>query len=786
MNTRLTTNPLPWLAALGALLLAGPASAQLACDDPDDMITPPLPTDECIKPEDADTPNRWLGLANGTVCPLANPELWETSLLFEPDGGGNIPPGLKQFCLYTWRPSGTAPGAPNAPTCPAPPGNACLEQLDPDSFSMAYQGGSSQTIEGLVWQSLRDHFVEQTGATGPLPGTDDLIRLAVIDTEPTGPGEWSNGQGTSPHGFTLLNMAREMVCPDLATAACGIDIQSRLGLPLRFCSNEPGSTCPCNGNPDRICEDQANGGYVGTIGQLAVAIRDEVREWTMSSSPRLVINLSVGWDPLFGGVPGGPVAVQAVYSAIQDARCRGALVIAAAGNRVSGPGVDSGPLLPGGWEEISAPGPTTCASLLENANPPDGNDFPPNSSVYFPLVYSAASVRNNNDPVAQRPGGEPPLVAFGAHAVATVTPIIDPSPTATFTGSSVASVVVSSAAAAAWLQRPMAAGYEIMSALYDGAYGTGRTADYCEGGAPCSATVRRATVCTAVLEACNTLPGGACPIGSCEAPDPVLPSIAVDAIDNDYTLTGVQDVDITALAKVQEVAECRPGYTLHWTPGTPIPDNPCPQRQFYAIQATPWTDGQPSDQPCETCTTRFRSPGTLYLEVKDEFTGTLTDITLLCGDNAYRLEQTLSPSEKLKMSEIPEVCEFEELAVSYRVAGGGSPASVVSPVLNVLDRDDDGIQDGDDNCIQVPNIDQRDTNGDGIGNVCDADLTGPECTVNFADLAAFKQAFLTQPGDADWTEDADFDGDGFINFGDLVLVKQTFLSAPGPSALGCN
>src|SRR5690606_6829295 len=40
------------------------------------------------------------------------------------------------------------------------------------------------------------------------------------------------------------------------------------------------------------------------------------------------------------------------------------------------------------------------------------------------------------------------------------------------------------------------------------------------------------------------------------------------------------------------------------------------------------------------------------------------------------------------------------------------------------DRDGDGVPDALDNCIRIPNPDQRDTNGDGFGNVCDADVDG--------------------------------------------------------------
>ena len=38
------------------------------------------------------------------------------------------------------------------------------------------------------------------------------------------------------------------------------------------------------------------------------------------------------------------------------------------------------------------------------------------------------------------------------------------------------------------------------------------------------------------------------------------------------------------------------------------------------------------------------------------------------------------------------------------------------------DMDGDGILDSQDNCVETPNADQKDTDGDGIGDVCDDDL----------------------------------------------------------------
>ena len=75
--------------------------------------------------------------------------------------------------------------------------------------------------------------------------------------------------------------------------------------------------------------------------------------------------------------------------------------------------------------------------------------------------------------------------------------------------------------------------------------------------------------------------------------------------------------------------------------------------------------------------------------------------------------------------------------IEVGIAGYSRAAGLVK---GGLDTDSDGVLDSSDNCVLVPNADQRDTNNDGFGNVCDADLDN-DGVINFSDLGILKTAF---------------------------------------------
>ncbi len=608
------------------------------------------PVDPPRTPDALRTNWRYVGRkadANSPGCPPAAPGTgWSALPLFADSDNRE----LARYCVYEHH------GAR-----PSPPVVDGLTRLDPDAMAVMPFG----TLADAVWPAVSAHFLSQAGDV-ELPATGgERVRLAVIDTAATRESGGEDYPGTSAHGFTLLNLARRLTCAGSLENACVAQVSSRLALAWECFDRE---------QYEAACRNGVDGGLYGLISETAQAIYAEVRQWRDVGPRRLVLNLSIGWDPALGGrenlVADMPAPVAAVHAALEDATCRGAVAIAAAGNREGGPTPENGPILPAGWETRAAPSFNACVALGVTPAP---SHFQGSANAYRPLVYGASGVRASDDRLWNaRTASSPPLAAFADHAQVTTLAGL---PTPVLTGSSAAALVVSAATAAAGYYRPDLKPYELAQEVYRGARSLGRAPDYCLDGMPCPRpllTVGRVTMCGTLAYACRA-GGPFCPVTlpGCTAPAP-LSFAAVDFTAFHASATPLDLVPLTA--PYPQSAECRFEQLLH-AAGT-VPRDPCPHWQYYSRSPSRASEPQPGPYPCPNCS---RRDNLVYIEIDENYDGTLTDATLKCGDETWNVggSSTWLAGDQAEVANV-DCPEGELMQLSFTVDGSDS---TTSPVL---------------------------------------------------------------------------------------------------------
>jgi hypothetical protein len=435
-----------------------------------------------LKPPDprqaATVSTRWIGMTRpeSPDCPApVSVSGWTVRPLFPLDGkerglqASVRKVGLDRFCVYEYHGHEIRPGLPQEILRRLLPG------AEPDRVVMSSSAGSDR-LEPIAWKPFFQRFSDQVQLPkAPLKAGAQPVRLAFLDSQPTGDGvAHAPATGKPYHGYALTNIAGELV-RGWQGERPSVQIGSQLTLPLVEFDPVLGI---------ELKRDETSGGFRGTYVDLAQAILDEIAGWQKSGrAQHLVLNLSVGWDgEKFGGwesrTEDMPQGVQAVYEALQVAADQGVLVIAAAGNELSGPNPTTRPLLPGGWESL---GPK-------------------------PLVYAVSGVDGQGYPLVNtRLKGEAPRVAYADHVVVPDFYLYPHQPTATLTGTSVSTAVVATTAALVWSYRPGLTSGEVMDLLAKSADALGRAPDF-----PPSTpgSVRRISLCKALQQACAA--GGSC------------------------------------------------------------------------------------------------------------------------------------------------------------------------------------------------------------------------------------------------------------------------------------
>jgi hypothetical protein len=99
------------------------------------------------------------------------------------------------------------------------------------------------------------------------------------------------------------------------------------------------------------------------------------------------------------------------------------------------------------------------------------------------------------------------------------------------------------------------------------------------------------------------------------------------------------------------------------------------------------------------------------------------------------------------------------------------------------DLDSDGVSDADDNCLDLANASQCDSDLDGFGNLCDADYDN-DGTTGIPDFNTFRanMGLAVPPGDPD----TDHNCDGTVGVPDFNVMRTLFGGSSGPSGLECR
>jgi hypothetical protein len=121
---------------------------------------------------------------------------------------------------------------------------------------------------------------------------------------------------------------------------------------------------------------------------------------------------------------------------------------------------------------------------------------------------------------------------------------------------------------------------------------------------------------------------------------------------------------------------------------------------------------------------------------------------------------------------------------TYYMVGMMEPVADYYPLMSYPDADGDGVIDSVDNCINTPNPNQEDANGNGIGDACDVMCSGDANSdggINVGD-AVYVINYVFKGGAApDPIESGDVNYDHDCNVADAVyLINYVFKSGPCP------
>ncbi len=477
-----------------------------------------------------------------------------------------LPTALQRFCVI--RPPIPPPitqglPPPRRPRIPLAEAEKIRSLFRGSAFEVGFDYplvGTSGALDLLPRIEQRAAFQQRAGApdavstTWPSPSVAP-VRLALIDSlDASGAGWTYTSLSSDNHGAPLGRLIEELTCVGgIGTKDCLVDLVAY----------------------DALHSTSPSGQPAGALHDLADAIIAAVDD---GDSTNKVLNISLGWIPLpsLGNVdPSQPMLgpTKAVYEALKYAACRNAVVFAAAGNYLGGPNgtFDTGLVYPAGWQ-----GPVSL----------DCTQYGGVGIFKGSLVHAVGGLGASGEKMGlTRPGGFPTLAAFGVDGVSVKVPQASSNlkeHTLPMSGTSVATAVVSAAAAARWALESGLDNAAIADALRQAP--SSLQADIKYGG---TYAVKKIKVCEQAEAGCTS--------GSCGGGSFTCPVIGAPA-PSGPTLALIAPSLTTVAAPTLTQKNC----TDHTVWGV-ASNTTCMDNFTTSIDATPWVHPMPGCDPCLAC-----------------------------------------------------------------------------------------------------------------------------------------------------------------------------------------
>lgn len=572
-------SPLPRILTL--ILLA-------ACEGEDGPLAPHDNPEDVTKWTVA---GRHVAIFNKTPdepCPAATHPSWSGEPLFRSGEmlvllkDEKLPTPLERFCSYTWLDKDEPA---DKPTFDAP-WNKRLIRIDPDREVVVpqtpYLGGDAATRD-----TLAEAFRQYSGTLGSgaasqvYQQTETAAWVAVIDSAGFADAAlpYASADPWLRHGLTMAELVHAVRCPNDEK-----DCSERQFHAQAFPYDRTSTQVQASG-----------GGPLGSIGSLAQALGEAVIRWRALDQPDapLILNLSVAWDPTYGGdlMPPGqegepidmleapsdrvPATVQAVYAVLVYASCHGALTIAASGNNTGAPCEQQGAMAPALWERYPAPHHDACFVFF-GEDPDQGPGDPTVEPAADSLVYAAGGVTAYDLPIpVARPVSTPPRVLPAFQAVAGA----GPRQTDAWTGTSVAAAALSGLAASIWTHHPALTPRQVIGLITSSGRNTGLPV-----APPATGQARLITGYDAFASLCTRLTAGECT-------NPYLPATPPTQASPEIYMSNPMPAELSCTATA---TSCGASVSVYGCgeDGTAETNVPAP---------SPWLRPQPDIPYCPVC-----------------------------------------------------------------------------------------------------------------------------------------------------------------------------------------